>query len=225
MNGLGGDDTIAAKPGLVGVFGVLAASRSGNDRIEVEQAAADSAAGGDGTDSAIVDRADIVSGVESIDQPPAALGREHRRQGAARVPGPHADRGLLREVPGGRRVRRRRAAPDHGEGDPHRRHQAPRRAGQPQVQRRPGETDRVSVRLPPKASTLAKRASCRCVPWPPPGRAARSPRPRATRRWSSRAASGRGARGDISAVAVTTVCARHRHAAERGVRLAFPTWI
>jgi Ca2+-binding RTX toxin-like protein len=69
MNGLGGDDTIAAKPGLAGRLGVLADGGSGNDRIEVRNGAADFAAGGGGTDSAIVDRADIVSGVESIERP------------------------------------------------------------------------------------------------------------------------------------------------------------
>ena len=69
MNGLGGNDTIAAKPGLAGRLGVLADGGSGNDRIEVRNRAADFAVGGSGTDSAIVDRADIVSGVESVDRP------------------------------------------------------------------------------------------------------------------------------------------------------------
>ena len=96
MNGLGGDDTIAAKPGLAGRLGVLAAGGSGNDRIEVRNGAADSAAGGDGTDSAIVDRADIVVR-RRVGRPAAALGREDRRQGPARVPERQADRGLLRE--------------------------------------------------------------------------------------------------------------------------------
>ena len=138
MNGLGGDDTIAAKPGLAGRLGVLADGGSGNDRIEVRNGAADSAEGGSGTDSAIVDRADIVSGVESVDRPPRSVAKI---VGKARLVcrGRSAGRGLLREDPGGRRVRLHRCAPpDHRQGDPDRRHQAPRRAGEPQVRRRPG---------------------------------------------------------------------------------------
>jgi Ca2+-binding RTX toxin-like protein len=75
MNGLGGDDTIASKPGLAGRLGVLADGGSGNDRIEVRNGAADSADGGSGTDTAIVDRADVVSEVESVDRPPRSRAR------------------------------------------------------------------------------------------------------------------------------------------------------
>ena len=157
MNGLGGNDTIAAKPGLAGRLGVLAAGGSGDDRIEVRNGAADSAAGGDGTDSAIVDRADIVSGVESVDRPPRSVakivgkarlvwrGRTPIAVFSVRTPAgaESASTGVLRLTTakairiGGIKLRAE--------------------LGSRRFDVAPGETDRVRVRLPADARSLAKR--------------------------------------------------------------------
>jgi hypothetical protein len=69
MNGLAGNDTIAARPGLKGRLSVRADGGSGNDRIETRNGAADAVDGGSGSDSAVVDRRDSVTEVESIDRP------------------------------------------------------------------------------------------------------------------------------------------------------------
>ena len=157
MNGLGGDDTIAARPGLAGRLGVLAAGGSGNDRIEVRNGAADSASGGDGTDSAIVDRADIVSDVESIDRPPRSVAkivgkaRLVYRNGkpiavfSVRTPAgaESASKGVLRLSTakairiGGIKLRVE--------------------LGSRRFNVAPGATDQVSVRLPAEARSLAQR--------------------------------------------------------------------
>jgi hypothetical protein len=72
MNGLVGDDTIAARPGLAGRLAVRADGGSGNDRIEARNRAIDSVDGGSGVDSAVVDRKDTVVDVETIDKPKPA---------------------------------------------------------------------------------------------------------------------------------------------------------
>ena len=156
MNGLGGDDTIAAKPGLAGRLGVLAAGGSGNDKIEVRNGAADFAAGGSGTDSAIVDRADIVSGVESVDRPPRSVativgkarlvyrGRTPIAVFSVRTPAgaESASTGVLRLTTakairiGGIKLRVE--------------------LGSRRFDVAPGETDKVRVRLPAEARSLAR---------------------------------------------------------------------
>jgi Ca2+-binding RTX toxin-like protein len=157
MNGLGGNDTIAAKPGLAGRLGVLAAGGSGDDRIEVRNGASDSASGGDGTDSAIVDRADIVSGVESIDRPPRSVAKIVGKPRlvwrgstpiavfSVRTPAgaESASTGVLRLTSakairiGGIKLRAE--------------------LGSRRFDVAPGETDRVRVRLPADARSLAQR--------------------------------------------------------------------
>ena len=69
MNGLGGDDTIAAKPGLAGRLRVAADGGSGNDQIDARNRSADLVRGGSGTDGAVVDLADSTEDVENIDRP------------------------------------------------------------------------------------------------------------------------------------------------------------
>jgi hemolysin type calcium-binding protein len=68
MNTLGGNDTIAVKPGLAGRLRVAADGGSGDDRIEARNGAVDRVGGGSGTDSAVVDRKDQVEDVETIDR-------------------------------------------------------------------------------------------------------------------------------------------------------------
>jgi Ca2+-binding RTX toxin-like protein len=160
MNGLGGDDTIAAKPGLAARLGVLADGGSGNDRIEVRNGAADSAHGGSGADSAVVDLADTTVDVESVDRPPrsrASIGRKARIAAGGRgvaifavscpAGAESACTGVLRLSSakpiriGGVKLRvelgSRRFAVD------------------------PGATDKVRVKLPAKAKSLAKRGKLR----------------------------------------------------------------
>ena len=79
MNGLGGDDTIAAAPGLAGRLAVAADGGSGNDRIEVRNGAADVLRGGSGADSAVVDLADSVTDIETVDRPARSRGRIGRK--------------------------------------------------------------------------------------------------------------------------------------------------
>jgi Ca2+-binding RTX toxin-like protein len=161
MNGLGGDDTIAAKAGLAGRLGVLADGGSGNDRIEVRNGAADSADGGSGADTAIVDRADVVSDVESVDRPPrsrasivgkARLVFRNDRPIAVfslRVPAgaESASTGVLRLSTvkairiGGVKVRVE--------------------LGTRRFNVAPGETDKVRVKLPANARSLAKNRELR----------------------------------------------------------------
>jgi Ca2+-binding RTX toxin-like protein len=69
MNGLGGSDTIASRPGLAGRLSVRADGGSGDDSIETRNGAADSVDGGSGSDSAVVDRRDSVVEVENVDRP------------------------------------------------------------------------------------------------------------------------------------------------------------
>ncbi len=69
MNGLVGNDTIAAKRGLSGRLRVLADGGSGNDRFEVRNRAADTVQGGSGFDRAVVDRADTTVDVEKVARP------------------------------------------------------------------------------------------------------------------------------------------------------------
>jgi Ca2+-binding RTX toxin-like protein len=161
MNGLGGDDTIAAKAGLAGRLGVLADGGSGNDRIEVRNGAADSADGGSGADTAIVDRADVVSDVESVDRPPRSRAsivgkprlvfRNDRPIAvfSLRVPAgaESASTGVLRLSTakairiGGVKVRVE--------------------LGTRRFNVSPGETDKVRVKLPGKARSLAKNRKLR----------------------------------------------------------------
>jgi Ca2+-binding RTX toxin-like protein len=161
MNGLGGDDTIAAKAGLAGRLGVLADGGSGNDRIEVRNGAADSADGGSGADTAIVDRADVVSDVESVDRPPRSRAsivgkprlvfRNDRPIAvfSLRVPAgaESASTGVLRLSTakairiGGVKVRVE--------------------LGTRRFNVSPGETDKVRVKLPGKARSLAKNRELR----------------------------------------------------------------
>ena len=161
MNGLGGDDTIAAKPGLAGRLGVLADGGSGNDRIEVRNGAADSAEGGSGADSAVVDLADTVSDVESVDRPPrsvATIGgkarivlRNHRHIAILAVSSPAGaetnSTGVLRLSTakairiGGLKLRVE--------------------LGSRRFDVAPGATDEVRVKLPAKAKSLAKRGKLR----------------------------------------------------------------
>jgi hypothetical protein len=157
MNGLGGNDTIAAKPGLAGRLAVLADGGSGNDRIEVRNRAADFADGGSGTDSATVDRADVVSNVESIDRPrrsvakivgkPRLVIRNGRPLAVFSVRTPaspeSASTGVLRLTTakairiGGLKLRAD--------------------LGSRRFDVAPGETDKVKVWLPAEARSLAKR--------------------------------------------------------------------
>jgi Ca2+-binding RTX toxin-like protein len=161
MNGLGGDDTIAAKPGLAGRLGVLADGGSGNDRIEVRNGAADTAQGGSGADSAVVDLADTTVDVESVDRPArsrARIGRKARvdvRNGtpfavfAVSCPAgaESACAGVLRLTSakairiGGIRLRVE--------------------LGSRRFAVAPGETEKVRVKLPRKAKSLAKRGKLR----------------------------------------------------------------
>jgi Ca2+-binding RTX toxin-like protein len=161
MNGLGGDDTIAAKPGLAGRLGVLADGGSGNDRIEVRNGAADSAEGGSGADSAVVDLADTVTDVESVDRPPrsvATIGgkarivyRNHRPVAIFAVSSPAGaeagSTGVLRLSTakairiGGLKLRVE--------------------LGSRRFDVAPGATDEVRVKLPAKAKSLAKRGKLR----------------------------------------------------------------
>jgi Ca2+-binding RTX toxin-like protein len=66
MNTLGGNDTVAVKPGLAGRLRVLADGGSGNDRILARNGAIDRVQGGSGIDSAVVDRKDQVEDVEQV---------------------------------------------------------------------------------------------------------------------------------------------------------------
>jgi Ca2+-binding RTX toxin-like protein len=161
MNGLGGDDTIVARPGLAGRLGVLADGGSGNDRIEVRNGAADSAQGGSGADSAVVDLADTVTDVESVDRPPrsvATIGgkarivfRNHRPVAILAVSAPAGaesnSTGVLRLSTakairiGGLKLRVE--------------------LGSRRFDVAPGQTDQVRVKLPAKAKSLAKRGKLR----------------------------------------------------------------
>jgi Ca2+-binding RTX toxin-like protein len=157
MNGLGGNDTIAAKPGLAGRLAVLAAGGSGNDRIEVRNRAADFADGGSGTDSATVDRADVVSNVESIDRPrrsvakivgkPRLVIRNGRPLAVFSVRTPagaeSASTGVLRlSTAKAIRIGGLKLRAD---------------LGSRRFDVAPGETDKVKVWLPAEARSLAKR--------------------------------------------------------------------
>jgi hypothetical protein len=138
MNGLGGDDTIAAKPGLAGRLGVLADGGSGDDRIEVRNGAPDSVEGGSGTDRRRR-RPGRRGRRRRVGRPAPTLDRQHRRAGPDRAPGPPVRRGLPCELAGRRGVRLHRQAPaQHREGDQDRRRKGPRGPGQPQVRRRSG---------------------------------------------------------------------------------------
>jgi RTX calcium-binding nonapeptide repeat (4 copies) len=79
MNGLGGNDTIAVKPGLAGRVGVLADGGSGDDRVEARNRTADRVEGGSGTDSAVVDRKDTVVDVESVDRSARSVAKVERK--------------------------------------------------------------------------------------------------------------------------------------------------
>jgi Ca2+-binding RTX toxin-like protein len=161
MNGLGGNDTIAAKRGLAGRLGVVAAGGSGNDRIEVRNGAADSAQGGSGSDSAVVDRADTVSDVESVDRPPRSVASirgkarivhgGHRPLAVFKVSSPAGaesnSTGVLRlSTAKAIRVAGVKLRVD---------------LGSRRFDVAPGETDRVRVKLPAKARSLAKRGKLR----------------------------------------------------------------
>ena len=166
MNGLGGDDTIAVKPGLAGRLGVLADGGSGNDRIEARNGAADSIEGGSGTDSAVVDLRDTTADVESVDRPARSRAKIARK---ARVVVPERPaRGLLpvscpagaeSQCTGVLRLSTAKAVKD-------RRHQGASRAS---ASRRfrvdPGETAKVKVKLPAKAGRWPSRASSSCGLW------------------------------------------------------------
>jgi Ca2+-binding RTX toxin-like protein len=157
MNGLGGNDTIAAKPGLAGRLAVLADGGSGDDRIEVRNRAADFADGGSGTDSATVDRADVVSNVESIDRPrrsvakivgkPRLVIRNGRPLAVFSVRTPagaeSASTGVLRlSTAKAIRIGGLKLRAD---------------LGSRRFDVAPGETDKVKVWLPAEARSLAKR--------------------------------------------------------------------
>ena len=131
MNGLVGNDTIAAKPGLSGRLRVLADGGSGNDRFEVRNRAADTVQGGSGFDRAVVDRADTTVDVEKVDASGASLPAA-RRQGEGRRARRQGRGDVVRQLPGRRREGlQRRAAPERRQGEG--------RPGWPQV---PGGTGR-----------------------------------------------------------------------------------
>jgi Ca2+-binding RTX toxin-like protein len=161
MNGLGGNDTIAAKPGLGGRLGVLAAGGSGNDRIEVRNGAPDSVQGGSGTDSAVVDLADAVADVESVDRPPRAVAtiggkarivyRGHRPIAVFKLSSPAGaesdSTGVLRlSTAKAIRVASVKVRVE---------------LGSRRFDVAPGETDKVRVKLPAKAQSLAKHGKLR----------------------------------------------------------------
>lgn len=161
MNGLGGDDTIAARPGLAGRLGVVADGGSGNDRIEVRNGAADSAQGGSGTDSAVVDLADATADVETVDRPARSVASIARKVDTAVRKGKtvaifavscpagaeSACTGVLRVSSakliriGGVKLRVE--------------------LGSRRFNVAAGETDKVRVKLPAKARSLAKRGKLR----------------------------------------------------------------
>ena len=161
MNGLGGDDTIAALPGLAGRLGVLADGGSGNDRIEVRNGAADFAQGGSGTDSAAVDLADTTVDIESVDRPPRSLAsiernariaiRHHKPVAIFYVSCPagaeSACTGVL-DLSSAKAIRiggvKLRVE-----------------LGSRRFDVAPGETDQVRVKLPAKAKSLAKHGKLR----------------------------------------------------------------
>ena len=161
MNGLGGDDTIAAKPGLAGRLGVLADGGSGDDRIEVRNGAPDSVEGGSGTDSAVVDLADAVADVESVDRPPrsiASIGgqarivhRGHRFVAVFHVSSPA---GAESDSTGKLRLSTAKAIRIAGV-------KVRVDLGSRRFDVAPGATDEVRVKLPAKASSLAKHGKLR----------------------------------------------------------------
>jgi len=161
MNGLGGDDTIAAKPGLAGRLGVLADGGSGDDRIEMRNGAPDSVEGGSGTDSAVVDLADAVADVESVDRPPrsiASIGgqarivhRGHRFVAVFHVSSPA---GAESDSTGKLRLSTAKAIRIAGV-------KVRVDLGSRRFDVAPGATDEVRVKLPAKASSLAKHGKLR----------------------------------------------------------------
>ncbi len=161
MNGLGGDDTIAAKPGLAGRLGVLADGGSGNDRIEVRNGAADSADGGSGADTAIVDLADVVSDVESVDRPPRSVasivGKARlvvRGNGPIAVFSVRSPAGAESASTGVLRLSTAKAIRIGGV-------KVRVQLGSRRFDVAPGETDQVRVKLPAKARSLAKGGTLR----------------------------------------------------------------
>jgi len=161
MNGLGGDDTIVARPGLAGRLGVLADGGSGNDRIEVRNGAADSADGGSGSDSAVVDLADAVTGVESVDRPPRSVasivGKARlvlRNDRPFAVFSVRAPAGAESSATGVLRLTTAKAIRIGGV-------KVRVELGSRRFDVAPGETDRVRVKLPAKAKSLAKQGKLR----------------------------------------------------------------
>jgi Ca2+-binding RTX toxin-like protein len=161
MNGLGGDDTIAARPGLAGRLAVLADGGSGNDRIEVRNGAADLAQGGSGADSAVVDLADTIVDVESVDRPPRSLA-SIARGAKLKLVGKKATAIFAVSCPAGAEsactgVLGLTSAKAIRIGGVKLRVEL----GSRRFDVAPGETDKVRVKLPRKAKSLAKRGKLR----------------------------------------------------------------
>jgi Ca2+-binding RTX toxin-like protein len=157
MNGLAGDDTIAAKPGLAGRLGVLADGGSGNDRVEARNGAADSVQGGSGSDSARVDLADTTVDVETVDRPARSRAKIARKAKVVVRGGKVAvtlsvscPAGAESQCTGVLRLSSAKAVKLGGV-------KVRLDLGSRKFRVDPGETDRVKVQLPGKAGTLAKR--------------------------------------------------------------------
>lgn len=152
IQGEAGDDTLTAgsKDDTLG-------GGDGDDRLEVRNGAADSAQGGSGTDSAVVDLADTVVDVESVDRPARALARIGRKaQVALRGGKPVAivsvscPAGAERSCAGVLRLSSAKAIRIGGI-------KVRVDLGGRRYEVAPGETAQLRVNLPAKARSLARR--------------------------------------------------------------------
>jgi hypothetical protein len=78
-NGAPGVTDVLDAAGRAPAAAVSPAGGSGDDRIEARNGASDSVAGGSGSDSAVVDLADVVTDVEAIDHPARARAKVARK--------------------------------------------------------------------------------------------------------------------------------------------------